>query len=553
MPLCFPRRTAKVNPRSTRSLLSCPLDCLAKLMGLEAKADFSPARSRAWQLDWLLCALMVLCVARLWLMPLASSFWIDEIGTAFVIHYGSQHPSLAVVPQVWKSAYYYLPRGADALLGASEVAYRLPSILVMAVALFFVARLAARLIHPEAGWFAAFACLGLRGINYHAADARPYALGICLAAASLWFLVRWFDSAGWLDALLFVALAALVWRVHLIFWPFYILLILYAAARLAQGDTPVSWLKAGGAFAALVVLLLPVLLDALSLYREARAHVVTPVPSGRELLNSLQYRLLAYCCIGAWLVRRCLRWSRGSGPPSGASLTLVIGWWLCHPLSLFAFSWITGDSVFVTRYLSLALPGAALAATALAAWHIPPGRWKPLTAALALGVLVMMGHWREPWPLHHNSDWRAAAQAINHQADPATPVICPSPFIESRFPVWRPDYSLPGFLYAHLSVYPIRARAYLLPFETSPEAEQYAAALSRETLATSGRFFIYGGAGNVRFWRRWFAARPELAGWRQTRLGPFADVDLILFESEAAGRAVTSQGSAKPVSLQLTR
>ena len=492
------------------------------------------AKNRISRLDWQLYLLMALCIGRLWLMPLGSSFWIDEIGTRFLVRYGAQHPSLAAVPQVWKSIYYYLPRGAETLLGFSEAAYRLPSILAMAAALFFVARLAARLIHPDAGWLAAFACLGLRGINYHAADARPYALGIALAAAGLWFLVRWLDAADWPDALLFVACAALVWRVHLLFWPFHVMLIIYAAARFAQRDTRVAWMQAAGVLGALVVLLLPVLLDSLVLYRDARAHVVTSPPTMRALLNSVHYPLLIYCGVGAWLLRRFRKQPPRSIRPSRASLVLVLAWWLCSPLCLFAFSWITGDSVFVTRYLSLALPGAALAATALAARYIPPERWKASAAVLALGVLLLQGHWSEAWPRHHNSDWRAAAQAIARQASPETPVICPSPFVEAKYPVWRPDYPLPGFLYAHLSVYPIQARTYLFPFEDSPEGEQYAAALTSETLVGSGRFFIYGGLGQVDFWRKWFAQRPELAGWRQTRLGPFADVDVVMFESQAA-------------------
>ena len=53
-------------------------------------------------------------------------------------------------------------------------------------------------------------------------------------------------------------------------------------------------------------------------------------------------------------------------------------------------------------------------------------------------------------------------------------MICPSPFIEARPPAWRPDYPLPGFLYAHLAVYPISGKIYLFPFEDSPPAESQA-------------------------------------------------------------------------------
>jgi hypothetical protein len=215
-------------------------------------------------------------------------------------------------------------------------------------------------------------------------------------------------------------------------------------------------------------------------------------------------------------------------PPS--SLALVLGWWLIHPLCLFGYSLVSGQSVFVPRYLSPALPGAALAATAAAALFIPAKAWKPAAAALAIVALVAGGQWRQLWPRHHNSDWRAAARMVNEL--PEELVVCPSPFIEARPQVWRPDYPLPGFLYAHLSVYPLRRRAILFPFSDSPEAERYAAELAAGPLRASGRFVVYGWEPQVHFWRDWFARRPEFAAWRQRHAGSFADVDVTVFEEK---------------------
>ena len=70
--------------------------------------------------------LFAICVARLWLMALPSSFWVDETVTAFVVE-RPHDPSLAVAPQVPASIYYWLPRMAVRLGGASEVVYRIPS------------------------------------------------------------------------------------------------------------------------------------------------------------------------------------------------------------------------------------------------------------------------------------------------------------------------------------------------------------------------------------------------------------------------------------------
>jgi hypothetical protein len=270
----------------------------------------------------------------------------------------------------------------------------------------------------------------------------------------------------------------------------------------------------------------------LSLLREAHAHVIAPLPSLWQFLRSLELTLVLGCAAALWLIARVLRWRPDARKLSFSALVLIAAWWLCQPILLFAFSWLTGDAVFVPRYLQLALPGAALASTAMAALFIPAGQWRRFSAIFALGVLLFQGQWRQPWPRHHNSDWRAAARAVNQlEAAGEIPVICPSPFIEARPPAWRPDYRLPGFLYSHLAVYPISGKLYLFPFENSPPAESQASALAQGALSTSRCFLIYGWGPQVNFWRDWFGRRPEFAGWHQRRLGPFADVDVVLFEA----------------------
>jgi hypothetical protein len=483
---------------------------------------------------WLLPLLLGLCLARLWLMPLPSSFWLDETATVFVAQHGADHPSVMEAgPQSWRSWYYPLIRVDGAVFGYSEIAARMPSILAMGALLALLAALVRRVVHAEAAWFAVFACLALPGINYQAANARPYALGMCAFAAALLFLVRWLDSARWLDALLFVASAALVLHLHLMFWPSCVAFVLYAAVRVARGETPAGWSRAILVFSLWAIVLTPVVVETLSLFHQAQTHVVAALPSPLQFLRSLDLALVAGCAAGAWLIGRTQRWGAGK-----LSLSLAVfagGWWLCQSILLYAFSWLTGESVFVPRYLQLAQPGAAIAATVLTASFVPTGQWRKLAMVFGCGVLLFGGQWRQLWPRHHNSDWRAAARAVNAiETAGAVPVICPSPFIEARPPVWRPNYPLPGFLYAHLAVYSIAASTYLFPFEDSPQAEVWASSLASGTLSTSRRFLIYGWQPQVDFWRDWFAKRPEFAGWRQKRIGPFADVDVVLFE--AAGQ-----------------
>ena len=480
----------------------------------------------------LLPALLGVTILRLWLMPLGSSFWVDEMVTVFVVKHGVADASLAVAPQVPNSIYYWLPRAAQALFGQSEAVYRLPGILAMAAALFVIARLAARLVHPRAAWFAAFACLALSSFDYQAADARPYGLGTCVSALAVYYLVRWLDFARWRDGLLFAVCAALVWRVHLIFWPFYVVLAGYAAVRLLRRETRAGWMATVSLFGLAALALLPVLMDTLALFREAKAHVIVEPPTLHAFEHALRWNVVLICGAGAWLLARVFRWRRDKeAGPSASSLVLILGWWLCQPLCLYAFSLITGESVFLRRYIFLMMPGVALASTAAAARFVPGARLNRLAAVLGLGGLIWLGQWVRFWPAHEHSDWRSAAAEVRQLAvAPDMPVICPSPFIEARPPAWRPDYHMPGFLYSHLPVYAIAGKPYLFPFETSPEAEHYAEDLTRGTLSHSRRFLIYGGNGATRFWRKWFAARPELAGWRYER-HPYGDVEVVEFNA----------------------
>lgn len=479
---------------------------------------------------WGLPVLAVVCFVRLWAMQLPSSFWVDEMATVFVVEHGAGDPSLKIAPQVPQSIYYPVVRWWSP--GRSEILYRLPSILFMGLALAFVGLLAARLIHKDAWWFAIFACFALRGIDYEAANARPYAMGMCVAAAGLYFLVRWLDAGRLWDAALFVIFAALLWRVHLIFWPFYGVFAIYA---LWQGMAPphsagsgVSFWRVAIAFGVAGVSLIPVAMRAIELNQQAGQHVVIEQPTWMNLVHSFHAPLIAAAAFGAWIWSR---WAKGRVAISASAIALIVAWWLLHPVALFAFSRISGNSVFVPRYLAMSLPGAAVAATLAAAWFLPSRCWKPAALVMALGALISAGNWTEVWPSHHNSDWRAAAEAVNRLAlSQSTPVICPSPFVEARSPVWTPDYEMPGFLYSQLLAYPVRGNVVLFPFVTSPEAEDYATALLQGALPAAGRFVIYGANGGVHFWRDWFEKRAELRGWSHRSLGDFKDVDVVLFE-----------------------
>ena len=484
----------------------------------------------------LLSFLLVACVACFWISLLPESFWLDETVTAFVIRHGAGHPSLAAGPRLDQTVYYWLPRVSQMVFGFSEFSVRLPSLLATLVGLWLIGRIAARLIHPHAGWFAIFLCFIPHEFTRQATDARPYGFGTCVSLAALWFLIRWLDRDGWRDGLLFILFGALLLRVHLIYWPFYLVFGLYSLARRVRNETPVAWSRLVAVWAVLLVSLVPLVPVTLNLFREEKEHVVTALPGLMTILGGFQLPLIAATAAAFWICSRVFRWTEGRVSLPVADRILLLAWCLVQPGFLLAASWITGNAVFLPRYFSLALPGLFLVCTLAAAVFVPARLWKPVAIVLALGVLIGKIS-REPFPPSRNSHWREAAQLVNDMRRGGDlPVMCPSPFVEAEPPVWNAEYALPGFLYAHLDSYPVQGSVVLLSARAGPEGTRYAKPFIARDLVPARRFVIYGGTYSVvNIWTLWFAVQPELEGWTRRVVGNFGDAIIVLFEAPTVG------------------
>lgn len=486
-------------------------------------------------MELVLVVILALCIVRLWIMPLSSSFWVDEMASVFVVHHGASDVSLRIAPQVADSLYYRLPSAAERMFGSSEVSFRMTSVAAMLFALVAISRIASSLIHPRAGWLAAFGCMAVRDFNFQAADARPYALGTLVLSCGILALIQWLDSGRTRDALLFAVVAAALWWTQLVFWPFYAVFMLYGVFRVRREVVDVSGLQIACVAAMVFAGSLPVALRAMSLLQGAAGHVIAPQPSMADLSSQLKLGMLTGAFTLFAFLNHWLRWAPEAGTVDRSSMVLVLAWWLVDPLTLFLFSKATATSLFVGRYMVLAIPGAALVVCAMVRILIPARLWEPAAACVGCAVLLFGGHWNRIWPQHRDSDWRTASQKLSAwSASDEIPVICPSPFVEARSPVWRPDYPTASFLYAHLSVYPITGRVYPFPFEWSQDAAAFAHRLTTGTLLQAGRFAIYGGDRNVRFWSDWFAAQPEFTTWNKKALGRFGDVEVVVFSKTTA-------------------
>jgi hypothetical protein len=317
-----------------------------------------------------------------------------------------------------------------------------------------------------------------------------------------------------------------VWWVHQIFWPFYLVLVVYSIVRAVSRETPVRSGQALTVGVCVIAALAPRALASLALAQHATSHAFAAIPTLHAFAHDLHWNIPVLCAAAIWLLTRSAK-PRWKAP--GSLWLLLLAWWLGQPLILLLYSHATGTSVYVGRYFSTMLPAVALLATLAVAHWMPAHRWHLAAACMAVAALLAQGHPKSPAYRHDISDWRSANEEVNRFApDASVPVIVVSPFIEGRAPAWTPDYPLPGFLYAHLEGYPLKGRLLLFPYggPEDPDGRHFAEELLR-TQRLSRRWAIYGEIPG-HDWEQWFAARPELAGWNHVEK-KFGDVVVVEF------------------------
>src|SRR4051794_34897958 len=164
-----------------------------------------------------LWAVTILSGGVLWLRPIASSFWEDELVTWWVIDGSFRemlHRSYALQGQ---SALYYPVAWFVRHVGQPEWVLRLPSLVALVVAAYLLFRLATRLLDRELGRMAVLGFVLWPGIGFEASNARPYAIAVLITIASVLALVLWLDRASRTGMVIWILLAALIAYAHIVF------------------------------------------------------------------------------------------------------------------------------------------------------------------------------------------------------------------------------------------------------------------------------------------------------------------------------------------------
>lgn len=465
-------------------------------------------------------------IFSLWLMPLFSSLWLDELGTWWVVKDGfgdAVHRALTFHGQ--SPLYYLIVWSTRVVGGHSEAILRLPSLLAAVASTILLYRLARNLIGREVARLSVLVFVATQTVAFEASEARPYAMATLAAIASTYALVRWLDDGRrWLPGLVYALLAIAVVWLHYLFALVLAAHAVYAVVRQRRGETGVSVRRLVAVALIVIAGIVPLAIQLVSLW-DRRSSLSIPIyTSGEFFAVALMPPVLAASVFLGALIARL--WDRVRiAPVSARSSTLVLlGTWLLFPVvTLYLISATTPVNLFSTRYFVSAMPALAI----LAGWGIaslePAAVRRIVAASLAFMSVLAFGS-----TMKGLEDWRGAAAFEREEADPGTIVLLHPALVESAQLDWFSDPEKRSYLLSVQSYYPMGGRVVPMPYTLDGEARGYIEGLAADELESADRFLLVTRSPLVPF-REWLDGRLRPEGFRSSVIGRFGVIQVIEF------------------------
>lgn len=456
---------------------------------------------------WLLAAVLSWVFLRMALAPLAEGLWLDETGTAFVVREdASQVLARATRYQGQSPCYYLLAWASVRLLGWSEVALRLPSLLATLLAVVGLSWLARRTWGPEAGLVAPAVLAIDSQVSY--LDGRPYGLALACMTLAAVALVRWVERPGLARALLYASCAGMSVWAHFLFGAALVAHVAWVLLERRSRQLPARQLAL--AAAVLAIFMAPCLSQLAGLWGRRRTLTFALPPSLDTLREALAPPVLlvglAVGLVLAWLLRRARGESIALARPEGRSiLRLALLWHVTPPVCLVAVSLVSGTSLAVARYWLSALPGTALLVAGGASSLRPRWLASVVAGGLALSALGSTNT--------RMDDWRWEIEQARPLVQADTPVLFVSGFIESTDPHILADPAWRSWLLAPLAAYPLPAgQVVVLPLLERGCPPGYLEAIAADLQARPRPALLLCGI-HGRYALVWLEARLAPAGW----------------------------------------
>jgi hypothetical protein len=472
-------------PRETDANTLTPMNAGTTQLADEAAPQSQSATSQ--RASYAIYALAIAASIGIWLLAVRAPLGLDETGSYWQISAG--------LSQIWPRqfiglgfpAYPYILWFFTKLIGASELALRIPSVLAMLGAAFLLYRSARELFAKDISLIATFLFCVNPIVAFEAVDVRPYAFAILVTNAAILLLLRLRRSDSfWLAALFGVFAALIPWFHHLFATILPAMLACAIAFKIRAGRTGAKQL--GTALAAFCVTFLPLIPGLKYLFHTAHSHVYESSPKLAVLLLTVALGWAVPSFVFAGLSSLAARYRRPE-PTGSFEILVCLSLGLIPVLLLWGISAGTPIHMFAERHRLVAIPGLALC-WALAVSRLRGPAAKRLFAGLltfiTIAAVLFSGN-----PGHHYDSWKQGMQAVEKftAADHAPVMMC-SAFIESDFyPMPAESPKLHSF-FAPLTYYKISSPIVPLPQDFNSETIRVASAFLQKAARDHQRFLV---------------------------------------------------------------
>jgi uncharacterized membrane protein len=417
-------------------------------------------------------AMLAALVLRAWVWPLNSGFWLDETLIRAMIHAPLRDVLSRSLPWSQSALFNFIEWLAyHSLPGSMEFRLRIVSVLASAIAVTGVFKIGHRFIDREAGIISALFFVALPQVCEQACNARPYALAMCAQVWGLYFLFDAMNAGRSRSIFWWTALSAITIYLHVFFAFSFIIEVVFAVAA-CLCDRRAKLLRTFVIAILLVLAALVPLTPQILLVWRGRALLSISWP---VTVTNLAIQIIPFVLLPALLVVILECWcGKLSEFDNHRVLWLAAVMLLGPAIALFSFSKVSGNDLFLPRYLAVTFPACAILWGTLVSRIAMRGQ-RYMAAMLVLfascAVLAISGQ----QPSGGNEDWRSAGQQIPRDSG----VLLYSSLVETKRLDWLTDPSRWEYLSAPLNVYRrdiAQTQTLLLPFFCNAKSRAYVSA-----------------------------------------------------------------------------
>jgi Dolichyl-phosphate-mannose-protein mannosyltransferase len=487
---------------------------------------FTAAKRQKYDRAFGLVILLLLCLV---LGPrLFRSFWVDEAGTFWMAHEGP----IAAIQHTWHwpgqsvlfaviSSFFSLQSGP-----LREFVLRIPALIGLLVAFYFVYRLAEAAIGRGSG-FIAVALFAFHPITLQMGEqARPYSLALAAVTGSCWALYEWVETRERRFLVSFVIASTLIIYLHYFFTFLFVCQMLYLLYVFAVERRLRRWAEILGAYIVAGALALPLWPHMRLLLHEAHTLPFVKAVSFIQVTDYLLPSLPMFSVVAAALLVQFLFPNSLHRPRAlnRAFLVLTFCWWVLGPLVFFIISLVTPMRIFLPRYLAFSAPAQSLliAYAGFSVFGASMGRLWALAAVL-LSIASP-----SPWSILAGrhvgiEELRPFLQIIRRESISHTPpVFYSSPLPESNFYDWQSGLAKGSYLYAPFVAYPMKNKLLPLPYRLTDEVKAHISNVIQSELTREPEVIFVTHSTHELEWNSWLTARMKEAGYNAETVEPNA-------------------------------